>query len=1243
MNEAATASDLDVFTCPLDGWQLIEASAGTGKTWTICALYLRLLLEKNWPVQQILVVTFTNAAAAELRERIRTRLVEQLAVLRREAVAPDTGNSGESDRLDETLIERLLAAAGNDAPSRAQLLERLETARQHFDEAAIFTIHGFCQRALADMPFAAGLPFQQELLSDDHPLRLQAVNDFWRRRVANAGLAPELIDHLLAKGDSPASWTKLLQRLLGKTRARTLWPDDIDDDEAIDLPALDAAFARARSEWGDGSEAAAVLHAALTRLNNRSYTAKALEVATTGWTAWLADGPPLSPPANDKLKLFSAAFITLNTKQKYCSPEHPFFAAAADLLAIQQRAYGILQKQRLRLLRDLFASASVAVREQKRRQRVFSFDDMLLNLDAALCAGQPAWLATTLRERYPLALIDEFQDTDPLQYVIFKAIYGGDSERPASPLFLVGDPKQAIYSFRNADLPTYLAARRQTARTYTLRQNQRSTPALIDACNALFGANAQAFIHSGLHYWQVSAGQAPRQPLRDRSINGEQATAALHVWHLPGSDGDHLGQQAASDAVLRATAGEVARLLRAAQAGRIQLGERPLQPGDIAILVERHTQGRRLREALQAVGVASSELSQRSVFASADAADLEAVLLAIADPGRLPLLNRALASELMACDAAAIAALNDEPPRLLPIVSRFIGYHETWQRRGFAIMLRQWMHGESIVAGLLSRDDGERRLTNLLHLGELLQQADAEQPAPDALLRWLASQRESSANGGDEVAQLRLEADRQRVQIVTIHKAKGLEYGIVFCPFLWEMSGGATRATEGQEYHADDGQPVIDFRPTLSKDEEESIKQRRQEERAAESIRLIYVALTRAVQRCYLVAGLYQSVAFGHPTLTRSSRSPLNWLIAGDGMSFAQWRVHKLPAKQIDDAWRDWAATAAGVRWQTLPAPTVSGALTPASPPCLQARPAPAQIDAGWRLGSFSSLRHGAGGESAVSDHDAQTTSLLVNHPPPASPAELAPDDILRFPRGPAAGDCLHALFEHCDFSDANQWPAAIAYALARHPQTLPGDADDLADHLPAMLTRLLHDVLTTALPDGLRLADIAPRQRLVELAFNLPTANLSPAALNAWLAEYGYAVPRLAFQPLSGYLKGYIDLVVEHGGRYYLIDWKSNHLGQQPAAYGQQPLTAAMNWHGYHLQYLLYSVALQRYLRRRIAAYEPARHFGGVLYLFVRGVRPQWLDIDPSGNASPCGVYFHRPTDATLASLDALLQGAAR
>ena len=1242
MNEAATFSDLDVFSCPLDGWQLIEASAGTGKTWTICALYLRLLLEKDWPVQQILVVTFTNAAAAELRERIRARLVELLAVLRREAATPDAGNSSESGHQDATLLDGLLATAGNDAPSRAQLRERLETARQHFDEAAIFTIHGFCQRALADMPFAAGLPFQQELLRDDRPLRLQAVNDFWRRRVANAGLAPELIDHLLAKGDSPASWTKLLQRQLGKTHARTLWPAEIDSDETLDLPALDAAFARARAEWGDGSEPATVLHAALTGLNNRSYTAKALDTAMTGWTEWLADGPPRSPPANDKLKLFSAAFIALNTKQKHPSPAHPFFAAAAELLAAQQRAFAILQRQRLRLLRDLFTSASVAVREQKRRQRVFSFDDMLLNLDAALRAGQPAWLAATLRERYPLALIDEFQDTDPLQYAIFKAIYGGDGERPASPLFLVGDPKQAIYSFRNADLPTYLAARRQTARSYTLRENQRSTPALIDACNALFGANAQAFIHTGLHYWQVSAGQAPRRTLCDLSIDGEQASAALHVWQLPVSDNEHLSRQAASDAVLRATAGEVARLLRAAQAGRIQIGERPLQPGDIAILVERHTQGRRLREALQAVGVASSELSQRSVFASADAADLEAVLLAIADPGRLPLLNRALASEMMAYDAAAIAALNDEQPRLLPIVNRFIGYHETWQRRGFAIMLRQWMHGENIVAGLLSRDDGERRLTNLLHLGELLQQADAEQPAPDALLRWLASQRESSANGGDEVAQLRLEADRQQVQIVTIHKAKGLEYSIVFCPFLWEMSGSAAHVTEGNEYHADDGQPVIDFRPTLSKDEKEIIEQRQREERAAESIRLIYVALTRAVQRCYLVAGLYQSLAFGRPTLTHSSRSPLNWLIAGNGMSFAQWRTHKLPAKQIDDAWRDWAATAAGVCWLPLPVPTVSGTWTPEPPPCLQARPAPAQIDAGWRLGSFSSLQHGAGSESAVSDHDAQTTALLVEHPPPATPAELAPDDILRFPRGPAAGDCLHALFEHCDFSDANQWPEAIAYALARHPQTRPGDVDDLADHLPAMLTRLLHDVLTTSLVDGLRLADITRRQRLVELAFNLPTANLSPAALNAWLAEHGYAVPRLAFQPLSGYLKGFIDLVVEQDGRYYLIDWKSNHLGQQPADYGQQPLIAAMNWHGYHLQYLLYSVALQRHLRRRIADYAPARHFGGVLYLFVRGVRPQWLDIDASGNASPCGVYFHRPADATLTSLDVLLQGAA-
>ncbi|MBL8398645.1 MAG: exodeoxyribonuclease V subunit beta [Candidatus Accumulibacter sp.] len=1231
MTSATQPRDLDVFACALDSRQLIEASAGTGKTWTICALYLRLLFEKSLPVQKILVVTYTNAAAAELRERIRSRLVELIALLRHGRPAGD----------GDVLTHGLLAAA--DAMlDRQGLLAVLETALQNFDEAAIFTIHGFCQRALADTPFTAGLPFRQDLLRDDRLLRQQVVNDFWRRRVANTPLPTGLADHLLLAGDCPQTWSSLLRRQLGKPRSLTLWPAELDTPAVLDRAALEAAFEAARHAWSDGRAPSEVLRNALSTLDGRSFKAEILPVAARNWSAWLATGQPLQIPDDDKLTLFTTATIVGKTKKNHRPPTHPFFDAADVLLAAHRRAVGVLQIQRLRLLRDLFDTASAALREEKRRRRVFSFDDMLYNLDAALRAGEPPWLAAALRERYPAALIDEFQDTDPLQYAIFQAIYGADDKRPASPLFLVGDPKQAIYSFRNADLPTYLAASRESGPPYTLRENQRSTSGLIDACNALFGANPQAFILDGLQYQSVSAGRAARAPLNDRSEDGAQA--ALCVWQLPEENGENPTRQRAGEAVLRATAGEVARLLAAAQAGKIHIGDRPLRPGDIAILVERHAQGRLLREALQAAGVACSELSQRSVFATTDAADLETVLQAIIDPGRPAVLNRALASELMGYEATAIDSLSADQPRLLQIVTRFAAYREIWCRRGFGVMLRQWMNDEDIAGRLLARSDGERRLTNLLHLGELLQQADVDQPAPDALLRWLNGRRDGDAAIDDDVAQLRLESDQNLVQIVTIHKAKGLEYGIVFCPFLWDGQTTTRPRGEGREYHDDDGRPVIDFRPALDENEQNKIDQHRREERAAESVRLIYVALTRAVHRCYLVAGLYRTpTANGRPTLTRSSRSTLNWLVAGAGLSYPEWQQHKRSAAEIDEAWRCWAVAAGtSVAWQRLPDRTPSPLLTLApAPDSLRARTPPTRINPGWRLGSFSSLQHGAESEIAASDHDGQATAVDGDGEAPAPVSELAADDILHFPRGASAGDCLHALFERIDFTDAAQWPEAIDYVLARHPQTPPGPpSNPLSERLPAMLRRLLFDVLSTPLPDGLLLANIGRSQRLVELTFNLPTAPLSPTTLNAWLTEHGYVMPRLAFQPLSGYLKGYIDLIVHHRGRYYLIDWKSNHLGPRQADYHQARLAEAMNQHGYHLQYLLYGIALQRYLRRRLADYDHERHFGGVLYLFVRGVRPGWLESGWPDGPRPCGVYYHRPGGETLDSLDALLSG---
>jgi len=1226
-SSSRTPAAFDVFGCPLDGVNLVEASAGTGKTWNICGLYLRLLLERRLTVDQILVVTFTNAATAELRERVRARIVEMLAYV-----------DGRSAADADPFVAALTAELERRGAVRDDMRRQLELALQSFDEAAIFTIHGFCQRALSEKPFETGLPFAFDIQPDDSEVREDVVRDFWRRHIATDECPPALAAWLDTKRVTPESLAKLLARHLAKPRARVVWPGAIDTPLALDVAALQARFDEARAMWeAQRDTILAAIDKALPGLNRQQYSPKTIVQAATEWDDWFGHDALMAIKWKDtKLARFTAT--CLDPKNGHAVARHSFFAQAQSLIDARHAAEAELERGRLRLVRALFDEALPELRERKRRARLASYDDLLQNLDAALRANPG--LAPSLRERFPAALIDEFQDTDPVQFAIFDAIYASTN----APLFLVGDPKQAIYGFRHADLHTYLRAAHDVGSRWTLTENQRSTEGLIGAVNALFGDNAHAFMLDGLDYHDVHVGTKPRKRLDDRSARRADVT----IWTLPRFDGGSpLDRRTALDTSATATAAEIARLLRASSQGEITLDGRPLAPDDIAVLVRSHRQGDMMKQALAALGVGSVELSQATVFKSPDAEEVSRVLGAILESGDDGRLRAALATQIFGLDAAAIAALANDESTSLAYVQRFLGYRDKWLDHGVGVMYRALLANERVATRMLARPDGERRLTNLLHLGELLQAAAATHPTPDTLLRWLDTQRRDDARV--EVAQLRLESDRNLVQIVTIHKVKGLEFPVVFCPFLWDAFQRMRREIEGREYHDDDGNAVVDFRDDDELGAEAiRIKGRIRLEASAESVRLMYVALTRASHRAYLVAGCY-----GKPT--KSGEAPketrcglLNWLVAGNGMTAEQWLDGGCTASaSIDDAWRD-LADALAPHVECVAIPTDAGtplAIEARAPETLAALTPPKQIAQPWRIGSFSALHDGAVSESAASDHDALETPASVedatrSRAATASAPDVADDDILRFPRGIGAGDCLHAVLERIDFRDPVTWDDAIARALRRHPVSLPGVAASTAQPtLRRMITRMIGDVVRTALPEGIRLDAIARERCVAELEFDLPVHRLDAAALNAALKTLGYVVDRLTFARLSGYLKGFIDLVFEHRGRYYVLDWKSNHLGDSPADYARPSLALAMTQHGYHLQALLYSVALTRYLAHRVRDYRYDTHFGGVLYLFVRGVRPDWKSAD--GEAA--GVHFDRPDASTLARIERLLDATAK
>ncbi len=1252
-------ADLNPIECPLDGLNLIEASAGTGKTWNICGLYVRLLIEKELTVNQILVVTFTKAATAELRDRIRQRIVDML-----DALSSDRGTT------KDAFINDLMAHLKAQGLSESHIQARLKLARESFDEAAIFTIHGFCQRALGDAPFSAGQPFQLEAVEDDSEGLEQVVQDFWRRYIAHPvpepisvddlskaspetealppiePMTPMLAQYLIQRKDSPTKLAELLKAVLGQPLASHQWPQDLYKVTAPDSTEIESAFDEARTIWQRdvGLSVANSLNEAFAdgRLNGRQYSKEKIDQGVREWTDWFSSRNPTGGHhriKDNRLSLYRQDKLAegQGTKKNMRPPEHEFFAAAENLLIACEAQDKALEYARLRVLRRLVAEVPDALRQRRRQQRVVSFDDMLANLHRALVTDQGAELAKALRTRFPAALIDEFQDTDPLQFGIFRKIYVPEDE-PGLPLFLVGDPKQAIYRFRNADLHTYLLAQQEARHKHSLPNNQRSVPGLIGAGNALFGVNKQAFLQLGINYRPVGLGQkqASLAPLTDKS--GEER-ADFQIWTLRTGDDGVPTREEAKQLAANATVGEIVRLLNAGLAGEIRLGDRELTAGDIAVLVRSHREGKLMRRTLEAQGVACVELSLASVWTTLEAEELERILLAIAEK-RDSLLRAALATDLLGGTAETLEALGQDEASFFTRVTRFAGYRDLWEKKGFPVMFRQLLRDEAVESRLLGQSSGERRLTNLLHLGELLASAAQSHEGIDALLRWLHGCRTETTGG--EGAQLRLESDSQRVKIVTIHKSKGLEYPVVFCPFLWDgYRNSKAKQPDLRQYY--DPAPevsasITDFDPASYGGE--PVKALLRFEDAAESVRLMYVALTRAVYRSYLIAGVYSKVNKTGPTFGESSKSLLNWLVCGNGIDTEDWfdnqKSKQRTPDSINQAWQALLQAPRGnvtssLAVEPLPVATVLPELAKANDsPVFAARQISRTVEEAWNRGSFSGMiRHRPVGEEGA-DHDQDVQSPKKRSP---KPDDLDASDILNFPQGAFAGNCLHSLFEHADFAVSTQWPTAIDRALTDYPQR---GAETVREQMEGVLANVLNTPIPNGAGDTYLLAHVPRADQLRELSFTLGVKRVEARPLNALIKRVGLDVPRLSFRDIQGYLNGAIDLVFRQAGRYYLLDWKSNHLGYSVQDYTLPRLRDEMREHAYSLQSLVYTLALHRFLTSRLPDYSYERDFGGAYYLFVRGVRPDWED----DNEFPTGVLHERTPMETVMAFDQLLRG---
>ena len=1190
------AQAFDPLNIPIEGTNLIEASAGTGKTYGIAALFTRLIVLERLPVESVLAVTFTKAATAELKTRLRARLDEVLQVLENIPDEEDDSDGLEAycaahhpdDAVLPALLQRALAQEG-----RNRLIVRLKAAIGQFDSAAIYTIHGFCRRILRDYAFLCQVPFDVELTEDDRNRLLVPAQDFWRGRISGS---PSLAKLVFDRRYTPETMLAEIQKFTGRPYLVFRRPEGTPEDT------LKAAQQSVQDAWENIRTKLPELEAAFWRvhpaLNGNSYRKNTFAgvFAELKTAAGYESLPKLSKTAHEKLPLFSAEALE-NGLRKNQQPDTAAFAALQELADFDRHlnAAADAEQNALTLLcLELLDHLAAALSEQKKSRRERSFDDLLLDAHRALTGNPHAeTLAQTVARNWRVALIDEFQDTDPLQYEIFQKIF----IEQGNPLFLVGDPKQAIYSFRGADIYAYLGAAEDAQHHYTLATNYRSHVKLVDSIGALFRCKNRPFVLEHIGYTEVAAAR--------KTSRLAPARPAVQVRWLHGADDEPINKDILRKRAAEYCANEIAAALNDAAEGRLNFKGRPLQSGDIAVLVRTHNEGSMVAQALKNRGIQSVLLHRESVFASPEASAVAALLEFWLDPRRTAPLRFALGGILFRHTAAELYALNRDEARLLGWMDSAQAAREKWQQQGIYAAMQHFSAEHGIEARLLSQGS-ERSLTNYHQLLELLAQEDARNRNPQSLHQWLLEQISLAADGkrnSGENDLIRLESDEALVKIVTMHASKGLQYPLVYCPFVWDAQ--SVKPDGWQILHRGSNAELLAGHQL----DEADLLQLADEE-TSERLRLLYVALTRAEEQLNIYAAYCDNTpdntfAYLLEGGADSSREETRQAYLGpegskDGKKTARMQM-------LESNWRRFIERA----------PDNTDFAFTGQAPVEAASQNGGGSGINYRAAviperSFETVRHTSftGLSRHIRSRDDESEELRpsldpaenIDRPSENPVSDGLPDtvDIHHFPRGTNAGICLHEILEKFDFAvPAAKQAGTVLETLARYgfgPQWQPA--------IDAMLDRCRLTPLTGAHA----LAGIAPQNRLPEMGFTLYMQDFRPDRLRAWFARPGSGLPSectqaarmLGFRDVQGFLNGFIDMVYQDSdGLVCIIDYKSNHLGNHAEAYTPQAMNEAMAHHHYYLQALIYAVAVARYCAlRRLPLPEIA-----VRYLFLRGM----------------------------------------
>ena len=1263
--------EFDLLSQPLRAGtvSLIEASAGTGKTTAIENLFIRLLLEGiereggniALEVKQILVVTFTEAATAELVDRVRRNIFRAIELLNAALVVDgvnylDKKPAEIPDILIRLLVNYLTKDDESGGPDRRKMHyanHLLHAALSDFDEASISTIHGFCSRMLNEFAFESGVPFGSELIADDRALIDEVAADYWRQNF----YAPDTklkCGAAEAGGLSPEALSRLARNILKYPEFKLSGEENIPDPASV--------YAGMNTAYGE--------------LSNFFVPRKA-EIS-----GLLQDNQGIFKV--DFRRDFPGAYAALENgleKKDYASVVRPAGFFSPDKFAEKQQkkktwktADGLMPaviadmlrfSEEFKLAADLYCMAikidfirflcgSGTLKMKKRLLQVQSFDDLLSDMHSALKSG-PSF-AARIRQRYKVALIDEFQDTDMVQYDIFRLIFQHES----TMLLMVGDPKQSIYAFRGADIYSYLhvaGGMDDSCRT-TLTKNFRSSARLLEAFNAVFGTR-NPFVEQDIAYLPAVCGREPDRLV----IDGEDiASSPLKLWILePGADQKPLSRKKAVDILCKAVASKIAWML--SMAGKINPegrprarfeksggGEavecRPVKASDIAVLTDSNREARLMREALADAGVPAVLQNSGNIFATDEAAELYHALRAAAEPGRDPLLRTALATAMFGFNGEDIAGL-DEPsgdsgePEIELWRQFFMELNTTWREKGFVQMFFRMLRENTVHASgslsirenLLSLPLGERHLTDLLHLGELLHQASRGGALGlNGLTAWL-HERILRPEDNEEHEQ-RLESDDEAVKIMTVHKSKGLQFPIVFCPFAWNRgfyykdyyanSGNGEEKDFFFHLQNNDGAYKLLFEAGYGDIEHNLLRYRR--EKLAESLRLLYVALTRAKQFCCVAWGsiketgdsalMYLTRDWPDADLENYLENHGSELITGQGGIFSNG--------ESSSAVSHGRPFAESVRYESERKPLQLEAKQ-------QSRPIPAD----WGIMSFSSLSAGihSGKDQSPGWDDGSASPGPLEE---AAAADNEPESPLAdFPAGPVSGDCIHEIFEELDFtvtSDAGwrklpEVKKLISDKLQKFGRVDSSRFDDSLAERSLMIGDMLENVLNTPLTAGggtFRLAEVTRRKRVSEMEFFFQVADpVRLAELSKLLQRNFHPETAAGLEhtggkaPRRGFMNGKIDLFFEHCGKYWIADWKTNWLGRKYSTYNHAALSSDMIANSYLIQAAIYVLAVDKFLKFRVPGYDYNRHFGGVFYLFVRGM---------DGKRPDQGVFTMRP-----------------